>query len=126
MPATGGAREEMRAPRSNFNLTIDAPTVGIAADAGSDRLRRPFRGQSRIGMRFSALQGLISGSARSVGDFARSELRCLALQRFVSIRDPIASPHHFPWRGLSSTEFRPLRSEAMNAWREIVLLHAVA
>ena len=48
------------------------------------------------------------------------------LQRFLSIHDPIANLHHFPRHSLSSTDYRSLRSEAMNAWREIAELRVVA
>jgi hypothetical protein len=42
------------------------------------------------------------------------------VQRFVSIHDPIANLFHFPRNGLSSTDYRQLRSQAMEAWAEIL------
>ena len=48
------------------------------------------------------------------------------LQRFLSIHDPIANLHHFPRHGLSPTDYRTLRSEAMNVWREVADLEVVA
>jgi putative transposase len=48
------------------------------------------------------------------------------LQRFVSIHDPISNLYHFPRHSIAATEYRSLRSEAMNAWREIAGLCAVA
>ena len=48
------------------------------------------------------------------------------LQRFVSIHDPISDLYHFPRHSITATEYRSLRSEAMNAWREIAGLYAVA
>ena len=48
------------------------------------------------------------------------------LQRFVSIHDPIANLHNFPRNAFSSSDYRDLRSEAMNAWREIAELVAAA
>ena len=48
------------------------------------------------------------------------------LQCFLSIHDPLANLHHFPLHSLSSTDYRSLRSKAMNAWREIAELRMVA
>lgn len=46
------------------------------------------------------------------------------VQRFVSVYDPIANLHNLPRRALSSSDNRALRTEAMNAWREIAELGA--
>jgi len=48
------------------------------------------------------------------------------LQRFVSIRDPIADLHNFPRHAISSSDYRELRSEAMIVWREIAEMDAAA
>jgi transposase-like protein len=48
------------------------------------------------------------------------------LQCFLSIHDPIANLHHLPRHSLSSTDYRSLRAEAMNVWREIADVSAVA
>jgi putative transposase len=48
------------------------------------------------------------------------------LQRFLSIHNPIANLHHFPRHSLSSSDYRTLRCEAMNVWRVITALEAVA
>jgi len=46
------------------------------------------------------------------------------LQRFVSIRDPIANLFHLPRNTLSSAEHRDLRNVAMQIWREIACVAA--
>jgi putative transposase len=46
------------------------------------------------------------------------------LQRFVSIRDPIANRFHFPRHILSSADHRELRATAMQIWG--VIAHVVA
>jgi putative transposase len=46
------------------------------------------------------------------------------LQRFVSIHDPIANLFHFPRHGLTSPEYRTLRTEAMTAWHEIARINS--
>jgi putative transposase len=44
------------------------------------------------------------------------------LRRFVSIHDPIANRYNIPRHAFLSSDYRALRSEAMNAWREIAEL----
>jgi len=41
------------------------------------------------------------------------------LQRFLSIHDPIANLFHLPRHEMPSTDFREMRSLAMQIWREI-------
>jgi putative transposase len=41
------------------------------------------------------------------------------LQRFLSIHDPIANLFHLPRHEMPSTDFREMRSLAMQTWREI-------
>ena len=41
------------------------------------------------------------------------------LQRFVSIHDPIANLFHFPRHALSASDYRALRADALNAWKDI-------
>ena len=41
------------------------------------------------------------------------------LQRFVSIDDPIANLFHFPRHALSASDYRALRADALNAWKDI-------
>ena len=48
------------------------------------------------------------------------------VQRFVSIHDPIANLHNLARNAFSSPDYRMLRSEAMNAWREIAEMSAAA
>ncbi|NVO56997.1 IS6 family transposase [Rhodobacteraceae bacterium B1Z28] len=44
------------------------------------------------------------------------------LQRFISIHDPIANLFHLPRHEMTSSEFRELRTAAMDAWRKIARL----
>ena len=46
-------------------------------------------------------------------------------QRFVSIHDPIANLFHLPRHEMSSTDFRKMRSLAMQTWHEIAEVNAV-
>lgn len=64
----------------------------------AENSHQPFRRRERIMKRFK--------SSRQ-------------LQRFVSIHDPIANLFHLPRNHLSSSEYRHLRSAAMEIWREI-------
>jgi len=41
------------------------------------------------------------------------------LQRFLPIHDPIANLFHLPRHEMPSTDFREMRSLAMQIWREI-------
>ncbi len=41
------------------------------------------------------------------------------LQRFISIHDPIANLFHFPRHALSASDYRALRADALNAWKDI-------
>lgn len=47
------------------------------------------------------------------------------LQRFVSIHDPVASLFNLPRHEMTSTDFRDMRSLAMQTWHEIALVSAV-
>jgi putative transposase len=44
------------------------------------------------------------------------------LQRFVSIRDPVANRFHIPRHDIQSDYYRELRTAAMQMWNEIARL----
>lgn len=46
------------------------------------------------------------------------------LQRFLSIHDPIANLFHFPRHEMPSTDFREMRSLAIQTWRDIAQVEA--